>query len=47
MARIKPAVVGMAERFEFADVDHEPDLGMPDQPSSVTHVTAKIGLAHP
>jgi hypothetical protein len=27
VAGIEPAVVGMAQRIEFADIDHVPDLG--------------------
>ena len=41
MTGVEPAVVGVAERIEFSDVDHDADLGGPFRPSSVTRVTAK------
>ena len=40
MAGIEPAMVGMAERFEFADVDHEAKVAVLDAGSSINHVTA-------
>jgi hypothetical protein len=41
VAGIEPAVVGMAERIEFADVDHGTDLGPWRTPSSVSDVTVE------
>jgi hypothetical protein len=37
---IEPAVVRVAEAFEFADVDHEIEVAPGQPPSSVTPVTA-------
>jgi hypothetical protein len=54
VAGVQPAVVGMAEAVEFADVDHETDLGRFMGASSVSDVTvhgivmpkvAKVGSA--
>jgi hypothetical protein len=39
VAGIEPAVVGVAEAAEGADVDHAADLGTPRGASSVSHVT--------
>ena len=39
MASIEPAVIGVAQAVEFADVDHDPDLGPSRRPSSVSDVT--------
>jgi hypothetical protein len=39
VAGIEPAVVGVAEAAEGADVDHAADLGTPEEASSVIHVT--------
>jgi hypothetical protein len=39
VARIKPAVIGVAERFEFADVDHGVKVARPQNASSVSEVT--------
>jgi hypothetical protein len=39
VAGVEPAVVGVAERCEGANVDHDADVGGSDGPSSVSHVT--------
>src|SRR4051794_17873630 len=39
VAGVEPAVVGMAEASEFADIDHDVNLGPSERPSSVSHVT--------
>ena len=43
MAGVEPAVVGVAEAAEGADVDHAADLGRVREASSVSHVTAGRG----
>jgi hypothetical protein len=40
MAGVEPAVVGVAEAVEWANVDHAADLGRFGTSSSVTNVTA-------
>src|SRR6185369_2518738 len=40
VAGVQPAVVGMAETVEFADVDHGPKVASGRMASSVTHVTS-------
>ena len=42
MVGIEPAVVGVAEAVEGADVDHVMDLGGMRKPSSVSDVTVKV-----
>jgi hypothetical protein len=44
MAGVEPAVVGMAEAREFADIDHAVDLGRFAAPSSVRAVTARHSI---
>ena len=47
MARVQPAVVGMAERIEFADVDHAAKVAFVNASSSVMTVTAiRLAAAH-
>src|SRR3954452_13846808 len=41
MAGVEPAVVGVAEAVEGADVDHGADLAVRELPSSVTPVTGR------
>jgi hypothetical protein len=47
VAGVQPAVVGMAEAVEFADVDHGRDLGRFAAASSVTRVTVICGIGMP
>lgn len=39
MVGVKPAVVGVAEAAEWADVDHSTEVAVCDTASSVTAVT--------
>jgi hypothetical protein len=47
VAGVQPAVVGMAETVEFADVDHGSDLGRFMYASSVRRVTITSGIRMP
>jgi hypothetical protein len=47
VAGVEPAVVGMAEAVEFADVDHGRDLGCFTAASSVIDVTVISGIRTP
>jgi hypothetical protein len=42
MARVEPAVIGVAERGEGSNIDHAPDVALAAAASSVMHVTASL-----
>jgi hypothetical protein len=47
VAGIEPAVIGMAEAIEFADVDHGSDLARRFMASSVSDVPVRHGIQMP
>jgi len=44
---VEPAVVGVAEAAEGANVDHVTDLGGTENPSSVSDVTGRHRYRYP
>jgi hypothetical protein len=43
MVGVEPAVVGVAETVEGANIDHGRDVGKDGRASSVSHVTSPLG----